>query len=198
MNRTAYIFVPGVLNYPGSSTNWTDRAVTWMNVTRPNSCAEKFEYMALPLSRRIWANRRAEQLAALMERYPIESFSLVVAAHSNGCDLVRRALAISARPANFVHFFSPAVAADPRRHRLVRLVRDGRIGFLRIWLAGRDRVLGPGFLGGVAVDAVRGQFAEEHHTEVRAEATYGHGTWWKNGHFEGSMRRIAFHNGEPA
>lgn len=190
MNRTAYIVVPGVNNWPGSSSAWTDSAVTWFHLNRPTDCAEKFEYLALPISRRILAERRAVQLAALMDRYPLETFDLVLAGHSNGCDIIARALALSKRPANIVHLFSPAVSADPRRHRLPRMLLDGRIGFLHIYLAGRDRVLAERFLGGVDPDGVREQFSEEHHTTIHAEPSFGHGTWWRPANFERSMNLI--------
>jgi len=191
MNRLAYIFVPGVLNLPSSASAWTDRAVTWIHVRQACEVAEKFEYLALPLSRRILAERRAEQLAALIERYPIDTFSLVVVGHSNGCDVILRALWRATRPANFVHFFAPAIAVNPRQHRLVRQLREGRIGFLNIHLAGRDRVLDRGFLGGAGADAVRSQFAEEHHTTIHSDPRHGHSTYWAPAHFEDTMRRIA-------
>lgn len=191
MNRTAYIFVPGILNLPSSATEWTDRAVTWIHTRQACECAEKFEYLALPLSRRILAERRALQLAALMDRYPADSFRLVVAGHSNGCDVILRALWLAKRPANFVHFFSPAIAVNPIQHRLHRLLREGRIGFLNLYLAARDGVLDSRFLGGAKADAVRAQFADEHHTRIVCEPSHGHSTWWKDAAFEKSMSRIS-------
>lgn len=191
MNRTAYIFVPGILNVPASSSEWTDRAVTWIHTRQACECAEKFEYLALPLSRYLLAEHRAQKLADLMDRYPVESFSLVVAGHSNGCDVILRALWKAKRPANFVHFFSPAIAVNPITHRLHRLIREGRIGFLRLYLAARDRVLDNGFLGGAGAEAVRAQFADENHTTVSVEPTFGHNAWWKPEIFDASMARIA-------
>lgn len=190
MKRTAYIVVPGVNNWPGSSSAWTDRGATWLNLNRPDDAVEKFEYFALAVTRGILANRRAAQLAELMDSFPADAFSLVLAGHSNGCEIIRRAISQAKRPANFVHFFSPAVPADPRRHRLANLLLDGRIGFLDVYHAGRDRVLGPHFLGGVAVDAVCRQFAGEHHATVVSEPRFGHGTWWTAANFERSMHRI--------
>ncbi len=191
MNRTAYIFVPGILNLPSSASAWTDRAVTWIHVRQACEVAEKFEYLALPLSRRLLAERRAQQLAALMERYPIDTFSIVLVGHSNGCDVILRALWRAKRPANFVHFFAPAIAVNPRQHRLVRQIREGRIGFLHLHLAARDRVLTDSFLGGAKHDAVRAQFADEHHTTVRSMPGFGHSTWWSPAHFEQTMRLVA-------
>ena len=191
MKRNAYIFVPGVLNYPGSSADWTDKAVTWTHVRQTCDVAEKFEYMALPFSRRLLAQRRAEQLAALIDRYPADAFNLVLAGHSNGCDLVSRALWISKRPANVVHLFTPAVPADPIAHRLLRLLSGGRIGFLHLYLSGRDGMLNKRFLGGLPLQAVREQFREEHHAMVYGRPAFGHSTWWSPAQFETTMSLIA-------
>ena len=191
MNRRAYIFVPGVLNYPGNANDWTDKAVTWIHLRQTCEAAEKFEYMALPLSRRLLAQRRAEQLAALIDRYPVESFSLVLAGHSNGCDLVARALWLCKRAANFVHLFAPAVPADPKFHRLKRLVETGRVGFLNLYLSGHDGMLSRSHLGGIPAEAVREQFRDEHHTAVLDQPKFGHSTWWSPAQFEASMNLIA-------
>lgn len=189
MTRNAYIFVPGVLSYPGSARNWTDRAVTWIHKRATCEVAEKFEYMALPASRNVLAARRAAELAALIDRYPIESFSLVLAGHSFGCELIRLALQQSKRPANFVHLFAPAVPTDPRRHRLKALISSGKVGFLHIYVSGRDKVLTGHFLGGIAAEAVRAQFADEHHTVVHDKAI-GHCAWMNPAHFDASLRAV--------
>lgn len=190
MTRNVYVFVPGVLSYPGSARNWTDRAVTWIHRRATCEVAEKFEYMALPATRNLLAARRATELAALIDRYPIEDFSLVLAGHSFGCELIRLALQQSKRPANFVHLFAPAVPADPRRHRLKALVVAGKIGFLNLYLSSKDKVLTGHFIGGVAPDAVRAHFADEHHTAVHFRP-FGHCGWFNAANFEGSMRAVA-------
>jgi pimeloyl-ACP methyl ester carboxylesterase len=191
MTLMRYIFVPGINNYAGSPYAWTDRAVTAINKRMTCDAAEKFEYTAFPLSRLVLAERRARALAELIDSYPIDSFALVVVGHSNGADLIRRALLRSKRPANFVHFLSPAVHAT--RHGLVKLIRDGQIGFLRIYLATRDRILPRRFLGRQEVDSVRRQFAEEHHTEIFSEP-FGHSGWFTPARFATTMRQIC---GDP-
>lgn len=194
MIRSAYVFVPGVLNYPGSASKWTDRAVTQIN-SRPAceaSCevAEKFEYLALPATRNLLAARRAAELAALIDRYPIANFSLVLAGHSFGCELIRLALQQSKRPANFVHLFAPAIPAEPRRHRLKSLIVSGKIGFLNVYVSRRDRVLTGHFLGGISPEAVREQFADEHHTTV-VDRNFGHCGWFSAANFDSSLRAIS-------
>ena len=190
MTKTAYIFVPGVLSYPGSSRAWTDRGVTWINKRMTCDAAEKFEYLALPVTRNLLAARRAAELAAKIDEYPVESFCLVLVGHSFGCELIRLALQQSQRAANFVHLFAPAVPSEPRRHRLKALVSGGKIGFLNLYISGRDRVLTGHFLGGISPEAVRNQFLDEHHTTVR-DRMFGHCAWFAGANFETSLRAVA-------
>ncbi len=190
MNRPAYIFVPGVLSYPGSARAWTDRAVTWINKRMTCDAVDKFEYLALPVTRNLLAAHRAAELAAKIDEYPIESFSLILVGHSFGCELIRLALQQSKRPANIVHLFAPAVPAEPRRHRLKALVTAGKIGFLNLHISNRDRVLTGHFLGGISSKAVRLQFQDEHHTTVE-DRNFGHSTWFETANFEATMRSIS-------
>lgn len=189
MNRTAYIFVPGVLSYPGSARNWTDRAVTWIHNRQTCECAEKFEYLALPATRNLLTARRASELARLIDGYPVEAFSLVVVGHSYGCEIVRRALQQSKRPANFVHLIAPAVPTEPRHHRLKGLVTRGQIGFLNIYVSERENVLTDRFLGGIAAAAIAKQFKDEHHTRVVGRR-FKHSTWFSKTNFEHTMRQV--------
>ena len=189
MIRNAYIFVPGVLSYPGAARNWTDRAVTWIHKRATCEVAEKFEYLALPATRNLLTARRAAELAALIDNYSIEQFSLVLAGHSYGCELIRLALQQSRRPANFVHLFAPAIPSEPRRHRLKAAVADGRIGFLSLYISTRARVLAKSFIGGLSADAVSSQFADEHHTSI-ITGSGGHSRWFEAQNFEQSMRSI--------
>ena len=189
MNRTAYIFVPGIYNRPGNPHAATDRAVTWVHVNRPGAVAEKYEYAAGVLTRHVSNKRLAQSLAALVDSYPIDRFSVVLVAHSNGCEVARRALMLSERPANWVHFFAPAVDSNPRKHKLHKLLENGQIGFLRLHVAALDRVLAHRYLGGMPAAKVAAQFAEERHTHV-AEHDCGHVGFFSTENFEDTMVRI--------
>ena len=70
---------------------------------------------------------------------------------------------------------------------------SGQIGFLKLHLAAKDRVLSSRFLGGLPVDSVRRQFAGEHHTEIDSEP-FGHSGWFRPERFEKTMRQIC---GDP-
>lgn len=188
MTRRAYIFVPGILNYPGSARGWTDRAVTHIHNCVACACAEKFEYLALPATRNLFARTRAVELAALMDQYPSAQFSLVLAGHSFGCELIRLAVGIAKRPANFVHLFAPAVPATPRKHRLKSTVASGRIEFLSLYISARDRVLTKSFLGGLSAESVQAQFADAPPSILFAAG--GHSRWFDADNFSSSMQHI--------
>lgn len=190
MNRLAYIFVPGINSWPGAPDGWTDRAVTWIH-SRTEHCAEKFEYLAGALTRRLLMDRRANALSKLVDHYPEDSHIVALVGHSNGCEIIRRAILRAQRPVNQVYLFAPAVSAQARTHKLHQMLADGRIGFLTIFLAGRDSVLTRRFLGGRPPEYVRGQFETEHHTTIHSDPRHGHSTYWAPAHFEDTMRRIA-------
>ena len=190
MTRMAYIFVPGIMSYPGSPNAWTDKAVTWMHTTQVCAAAEKFEYLALPISRRLLAQRRARQLAKLIDRYPADGFTLVLVAHSFGCDIARRALTLANRSANCCHLLAPDIGVKPRQHGLLKHLRDGWIGHLHIRLAGRDRALTSKYLGGAKPETVRRQFCSSVVT-IHNQPRYGHSSWWISSNFAATMRLIA-------
>ena len=189
MGKSIFIFTPGILSYPGSARAWTDQAVTWIHAHRPNACAEKFEYLAGPATRTILATKRAKALAALIDEYPVEQFSLTIAAHSNGCEIVRRASKFTTRPINFLHLFAPAISAAPRRHGLRNAVSSGKVGFLFLHIASHDRVLSKSYLGGLRTADVQKQFADERHTTIIPKRG-GHSTWFFPEHFEPTMQMI--------
>ena len=77
MNRTAYIFVPGIYNRPGNPHAATDRAVTWVNNRLTCDVAEKFEYLALPATRNLLAARLVAAGLGVAVMHPVTAGSLV-------------------------------------------------------------------------------------------------------------------------
>ncbi len=186
MTRRAYIFVPGILNYPGRPTAWTDRAVTWVH-TNTDSVAEKYEYMAFPLSRRIKALQRANGLAELMDHYDSYKYELIIAAHSNGCEVTRLALGIAKRHVNRLILMAPAIPAI--RHGLLDQLGLGRIVRLSLLIATEDKFLASRFLGGRPVSQIKAVFG----VAARAGVLFvpgGHSTFFTQANFEQSMQYI--------
>ena len=189
MDKSIFIFVPGILSYPGSARAWTDRAVTWIHLHRPCARAEKFEYLGSPGTCNIMATKRAKELAELIDKYPFEKFSLTVTAHSHGCEIARRAIKLAKRPVNFLHLIAPAISANPRIHGLRQLVSRGRIGFLFIYIAAQDRVLSTSYLGGLRPPEVQTHFTDER-PAVIFPTRGGHSTWFSPEKFEATMKMI--------
>lgn len=145
-DRLAYVFINGILTLPGDSEGWTDRAVTWIN-TRTADKAEKWEYAAGPILRRVKQQERAEKIATLCAFYERTGYQVVLVGHSNGCDIIARVLKLRGvkpwyftRPIRSIHLFSPAAdAAD-----FLLALEAESVGRVFIYRAGQDRALALG------------------------------------------------------
>ena len=91
MSRRVEINVPGILARPSKPDDWTDRAVTVAHL-RGNVRAEKFEHFSGILSRAFFQEKRARALALLCDEYLQEGWKVSLRGHSNGCDVICRAL----------------------------------------------------------------------------------------------------------
>src|SRR3990172_7096331 len=98
-----FVFVNGVLSNP-SSFEWTDRAVVWIHEHGFGE-ADKYEYKAMVLTRRLGRSRRVRELAELVNAYT-KQHEIALIGHSNGCDLIVRALPEITQKVRHVHLFS--------------------------------------------------------------------------------------------
>lgn len=199
--RRVIILGNGILNFPGSAHGWTDRGVTWIHRNTDHR-AEKFEYFAGPLSRRIWQQGHADDMAALIRQY--RGWEIVVAVHSNGADLLCRALRnLPDMTIHEAHLISPACEADFRANGLNEALESGRVGTAVVYVAGRDKAmwlarasravfgflgLGYGDLG--RVGAVGVSDAAKKHLGRVDEPEFGHCDWFEPDEFDFTMRRI--------
>lgn len=199
MNKTIYIFINGILNMPSDTDAWTDRAVTWVHI-HTGMHAEKYEYFSPVMLRRLRQQDRAETLARMIKYY--HDWDVVLVAHSNGCDVVMRTLAIlKDKNMKEIHFIAPACSSHVK-HQMALLVRTKRIDRFRLFIAGKDKamvkarwtekLLGPfglgyGSLGGEDPVMVGKIIGEEN---VIYEKDFGHNTWFEPGHFEETMKKI--------
>lgn len=116
MTRRIYICVNGICSNPGNAEGWTDRFCTWIH-TNTEHRAEKFEYFAGPLTRRLFQGKRARALTKLISEYRKDEIYLV--GHSNGCELICRALkTISSIEVRQAHLIAPACDADFKKNGL--------------------------------------------------------------------------------
>jgi len=193
-----WICINGILNRPGDSEGWTDRAVTWLHV-RTADKAEKFEYAAGPLTRRLRQGWRAEAIAKMAGYYLRGGFRLSFIAHSNGAALVERVLPLlGGRDVASCHLFAPACVGDV----LADAVRSRQIGSLHLYGSANDRALklarissrllgwaGLGY-GDLGI-RIKPFAAEVPRTFAHQDDEQGHGTWFARGAtFERTMQRI--------
>lgn len=139
--RTVIVFVPGILSWPGTAEGWTDRAVTWTH-GHTDARAEKFEYWSGIIFRRLRQDWRAAHLANLLSFYHSFGYQSVnLVGHSNGCDVILRALRKSPQNVDSIHFVAPACDTNEAcsMFRYLRLRR-----FLRkvvVYIGGADRAM---------------------------------------------------------
>lgn len=193
--RRLFVFVNGILTFPGASSNWTGRAVTRTHLDTPHA-AEKVEYLTLPTLHRLLGQRnRVVKLARTISFY--EGWQLVLAAHSNGAGVVLEALRYLEWPrVEQVHLFSPACNADCRATGLRRAQDFGKLGLLRCYIAGKDAAVrmaatSLGQLFGYGAMGVYGPLHGcQETTEVVSMHQWGHSDWWTDSNFPWTMRQI--------
>lgn len=192
---TVFLFVNGILTVPGRATNWTGRAVTWTHLHTPHR-AEKIEYFTGPVGRFLGNTARAEKLKHTLEFYRRQNWRVVLVGHSNGCDVILDALSLMAwPPIHSVHLISAACEADFSRNGLN--AAGSRIQHLHVYIAEKDwalvladtlagRLLGYGVLG------KKGPLnaTPQAEPDVIVKAPIGHGGWFDDEHFDGTLQRI--------
>lgn len=200
MKPRVIIFINGIMNKPGSARGWTDRAVTWTHKHTEFS-AEKFEYFCDVVFRRLFQGRRAKDLAALIEEY--KGDEIVLVGHSNGCDLILRALKLISpfTQIKAIHFISGASEPDFYKNGLNQALRENRIEQITVYVAGKDlpmkiaawsgKVLGVFGLGYGTLGR-RGAVNNLHPTKVREiiKPTFGHSDWFDGEAFHELMTEI--------
>lgn len=189
--KRVYIYINGIFNCPGSADGWTDRAVTWTH-NETEYRAEKYEYFAGALTRRIGQQKRARKISVMISHYH-KYPEIVLVGHSNGCDVILRVLRlIGARPIAGVHLIAPACEPDLDKNGLTYLMHKGIVESLKIYLGGKDGAmkaakwsttiagwlgLGYGNLGGQKPEDLEQIIGPEN---VIYEAGFKHSTWFEN------------------
>ena len=219
MRGTVLILVNGILTWPGDAKNWNKRGVTHINTEffEMGFCADLCEYFCTPIGRAIWQRNRENKLAALIHDYDLRRFSIIIGAHSNGCDVAIGALQRLGWPRiQALHLFSGATEADFRHNGLNRAVERRRIGDVYVYVAGRDiwlriarwpvgELLGydgqwhwdnlfslKGALGYAGPRNVALEASPRVHTH--REPKFGHSDWFSGRNFPITMRQVAMPN----
>lgn len=212
--KHVFVAINGILARPGESEGWTDRAVTWLNSRTPYK-AEKFEYAAGALTRRLRQQARARKIATMLAYYERADYEITLIGHSNGADIIARVLALRAKapwyfkyPIHSAHLFAPAADWEDYRDALDRVnllalhlygsEADWALKFARVsrvlvgWMG-----LGYGSLGLKADDVeyndraqrlAEGKMPRVHDHSIDS---YGHSTWFRRGEiFEATMNKV--------
>lgn len=199
--RAVWIAINGILSRPGDAEGWTDRAVTWLHL-HTEVRAEKFEYAAGALTRRLRQSARVKAIARMIGHYHRGGFRVTLLGHSNGAELVAQVLGrIWPIEIEAAHLVAPATEGDELR----RALASGQLGWLHLYGSRND---GP--LRLAKVSAQLGGWAGlgygdlgrrvEHfatlanRTTAHNDDTQGHSSWWTRGDsFERTMRLLTQH-----
>jgi hypothetical protein len=182
-----FVYINGILTFPGESNNWTGRAVTWTHIHTPFR-AEKIEYYVGPISRAFGQKKRAHKLVRTMEFYKGWSFTLV--GHSNGCEVIRDALEELEWPVlDHLHLISGACNADFEQAGFNRLNCP-----VTVWRALQDQALkwvgNPiGRLLGYGVLGLTGPVNAKIPFET-VDKNFGHSGWFSDEETDPTMLRI--------
>jgi len=202
VNRRIYIYVNGILNFPGGAKNWVGRAVTFTHIYS-TARAEKIEYLSFAtLSRLLGQRNRSKKLARTLSFY--EGWDIRLVGHSNGCAVILDALRyLDWPPVTALFFFSPACEEDCRKNGLYEYMKSGRLGMLTVFMAGKDLPLrwaasAVGRLFGYGAMGIRGPIGSiPEKTRIVRRSEWGHSDWWTDWNFEWSMKQVLNYENPP-
>jgi hypothetical protein len=183
------INVNGILAFPGRSDGWTDRAVTLGHLYL-GMREEKFEHFSGVLTRHVWQEKRALALADLVNRYLDRGWPIFLRGHSNGCDVICRALAYLDGAVQGLQLIAAACEADFSANGLNRALLRGVVHRVQLCCSPDDRALwlarishpflnlfsnGYGSLGFTGPMNVADEI--EHRVSTHWRPGFDHGTW---------------------
>ena len=139
-----YIFVPGILSR--RKRTWALSAVDWVHQHTPHKSAAMV-YFSGALTRRLGQHRRVRQLLKKIDRYLLKNYRVHLVGHSNGCDIIRRAL-IEMGPVQLggVHFIAAATPKDFDQNGLNDALETVGVDCLKLYLDSKDTPLWWGWL----------------------------------------------------
>jgi len=193
--RRVFIYVNGILTFPGRSSNWTGRAVTATHLLT-QARAEKVEYLSFPtLTRLLGQRRRVNRLIRTIGFY--RGWKITLVGHSNGAAVIADALKrLDWYPIDEVILFSPACDADMERNGFAAALREKRLSRVRIYIAGKDWALrlAMSFLGKLCGYGSLGLTGPRHFVspavQVVEKPNWNHSEWWTDTNFPWTMGEI--------
>lgn len=190
-------YVNGIMNFPGCSSNWNGRAVTHTHVNTEFR-AEKIEYLCGPIDRVFGQKERAEKLFRTVLFY--QGWDIDLVGHSNGADVICTMMKDYPFPQiRSVHLVCGATDADFNLNGLNRLLTEGRVGNVTVYVAEKDQALRlahswMGKLLGYGVLGLHGAVNVLPSVAGRVRTVswpgFGHSDCWRDSAFEGTMRNF--------
>lgn len=201
MRGRVYILLPGVHTNPADWRNWAPRMATEISV-RTDAKSDEFRYFTTAITRGAQMETRVGYISRLCERYWAAHWSPVLVAHSNGCEIARRAILAMPSIMEAVHFIAPPISPDMECNGLNGALMSGKLGHLYLYLSRADVSVGflARHLGGIfgygtlGADGPARVDSRVRHavTEIRRDAL-AHTGWFAPEHWESTFCAITVH-----
>ena len=199
MSDVVYGLTNGILNWPGSSKNWNGRGVTWLHNHDTECQAEKIEYFCGIVGRAFGQNDRVLKLYRTFTFY--KSRRIIQIAHSNGCAVLLDALREhdDFPLVDTIHLVCAASDGDFEKNGLNKLLTDGRVGNVFVYMAAKDEalrgadtiigsILGYGHLGLDGPSNISAAVSSRIKVINAAPwDNYGHSDCWHDDNFDNTM-----------
>lgn len=212
MKRLLYLFVPGILQKPSRVDDWADHAVRYVHAMPGDARAVSYEYSSGALSRFWGQSNRVADVATLIKWGIDDGLDVVAVGHSNGCELIARAL--RENPALYVrsvHLIAAACHGDFQKNGLNECAYRQQIGRIHTYCSKGDNVLrcyaplssklgrvfglGYGNLGYTGPSNLTRD--AERATELPVwKSAYGHSTWIEKAFLPETLRLVTSEGGE--
>jgi len=137
----AYILLPGIRTQTGDNNNWAPQMASDINILCDSAKADEFRYFTHALFHKVGIDGRAGFVVDLAHRYWVAGYEPVLVGHSDGCEIIRRA--ILAGPAIFkaAHLFAAACDADFQANGFNDALLKGKVDRLHLYVSKGDGVL---------------------------------------------------------
>lgn len=143
MNKLGF-FIPGILSDPSDNFGWTDLAIRRVSDYFPGAQAQAYRYDAPAIFRFVLEGQRASEVAQILTDSLAYRHEIHLGVHSNGSDIVCRA--VSQMPDNShihsLHIFAGACDQDCEKNRLNAAFARGVFDRLFVYASSDDDVLG--------------------------------------------------------
>lgn len=204
--REVFLLENGIDSAPSDWRTWPNRAMPWL-FENTDFFAQSMMYFTTPLTVFWREMHREKTFSDLVNRYKKSNWKIHVAGHSNGTCVILGGLKLADWPRiETLHLICGACDSSFERNGLNQALRNGRIGKVFVYVAGRDgameieNILGKalfripfkgkplGLNGPSDVDPMN--LGRIRTIKTAPWDLYGHGSCWQNWNFDRTMVQI--------